>query len=386
MKGGQQALSLFLGDDSNYVKLPWEGGVEIATQSDSQYSWTFGTDGSLTLPDSAPILFGGNNCQIQAGQGFRISSDGGILVQVTDKQWVFGPDGTLDFPDATVQTTAWTGVFSYNDLADKPNLAGTYTWSIAADDSTQLEIGTSNLVKIQGAGGITTALDADGNVTITGEPGIVTSATAPTDALYTLWYNSTDGRTYVKYNDRWVDANPPVVPQVSTYLDGLVVEGTTITTVSYADTDIKIHDLTFKDTGVIQLPEGGDIVDSEGNSVLDSVTSYNDLTDKPTIPSLTGYATEAFVTNALSNSGIIVSATAPTGQPEGKLWYNSASLELYVRYNNVWVAASSSGGSGTTDYNELTNKPTNVSQFANDAGYVTMDQVYAAILELGSTN
>ena len=85
------------------------------------------------------------------------------------------------------------------------------------------------------------------------------------------------------------------------------------------------------------------------------------------------------------NSGLF-SATAPTGQPEGKLWYNSASLELYVRYNNVWVAASSAGGSGTTDYNELTNKPTNVSQFANDAGYVTMDQVYAAILELGSTN
>jgi hypothetical protein len=87
----------------------------------------------------------------------------------------------------------------------------------------------------------------------------------------------------------------------------------------------------------------------------------------------------------LSNSGIIVSATAPTGQPEGKLWYNSASLELYVRYNNVWVAASSSGG-GTSDYNDLTNKPTNVSQFANDANYVSRDEVYAMILELGSTN
>jgi hypothetical protein len=251
-------------------------------------------------------------------------------------------------------------------------------------------------VQFKGAGSVITTSDANGNITITGAAGIVTSDTAPTDALDKLWYNSTDGRTYVKYNDLWVDANPPVVPQVSTYLDGLVVEGTTITTADYDATDIKIHDLTFKDTGVIQLPEGGDIVDNEGNSVLGGVTSYNDLTDrptlfsgnytdltdKPTIPSLTGYATETFVNNALSNAGVTVSPTAPTGLSNGALWYNSSSLELYVRYNNAWVAASSSGGGGTSDYNDLTNKPTNVSQFANDANYVSRDEVYLMILEL----
>jgi hypothetical protein len=63
-----------------------------------EHSWTFGTDGSLTLPDQGPILFGGNNCQIQAQQGFLISSDGGIVVAVTDKQWQFGPDGSLTIP------------------------------------------------------------------------------------------------------------------------------------------------------------------------------------------------------------------------------------------------------------------------------------------------
>ena len=57
---------------------------------------------------------------------------------------------------------------SYNDLTDKPNLAGTYSWSISADDSTQIEISASNSVKIKGAGGITTSSDADGNITITG--------------------------------------------------------------------------------------------------------------------------------------------------------------------------------------------------------------------------
>ncbi len=55
MKGGQQAIDLFLGDDSNYVKLPDTGGVEIATQNFNQYSWIFGTDGDLTLPVGGDI-------------------------------------------------------------------------------------------------------------------------------------------------------------------------------------------------------------------------------------------------------------------------------------------------------------------------------------------
>jgi hypothetical protein len=57
---------------------------------------------------------------------------------------------------------------SYNDLTDKPNLAGTYTWSIAADDSTLREILANESIKFIGAGNITTASDAEGNITITG--------------------------------------------------------------------------------------------------------------------------------------------------------------------------------------------------------------------------
>jgi hypothetical protein len=57
---------------------------------------------------------------------------------------------------------------SYNDLTNKPNLASTYQFSVAADDSTQRVISTDEVVKFTGAGGITTASDAEGNITITG--------------------------------------------------------------------------------------------------------------------------------------------------------------------------------------------------------------------------
>jgi hypothetical protein len=84
MKGGQQAIDLFLGDDSNYVKLPSTGGVEIATHNFNQYSWIFGTDGLLTIPGD-------------------IRSEGNINIDInlsdsTLRRWQFGEDGDLTLP------------------------------------------------------------------------------------------------------------------------------------------------------------------------------------------------------------------------------------------------------------------------------------------------
>jgi hypothetical protein len=67
-----------------------------------------------------------------------------------------------------VTTQGYITGLSYNDLTDKPNLAGTYSWSIAADDSTQVEISAGNLVKIVGTQGVTTTSNSDGQITITG--------------------------------------------------------------------------------------------------------------------------------------------------------------------------------------------------------------------------
>ena len=83
--------------------------------------------------------------------------------------------------------------------------------------------------------------------------------------------------------------------------------------------------------------------------------SYNDLTDKPTIPSLSGYATEQWV----QNQGYLTEHQDISGKA------NIADLSE--------VATSG-------DYEDLTNKPTiptvptNVSAFTNDAGYLTQHQ------------
>ena len=104
------------------------------------------------------------------------------------KNWRFDSNGSITFPDSTVQTTAWTGIADYNNLINKPNLAGTYQFSVAADDSTQRVISTDEVIKFIGAGGITTASDAEGNITITGSGGSVSSLV---NGAYTVSLGST---------------------------------------------------------------------------------------------------------------------------------------------------------------------------------------------------
>ena len=97
--------------------------------------------------------------------------------------------GTLTFPDNTVQSTAWLGTYSYtnltdiptpptlatvatsgsyNDLLNKPNIAGTYSFNVAADDSSLKTINSNETVKFIGSGSVTTSSDAEGNITING--------------------------------------------------------------------------------------------------------------------------------------------------------------------------------------------------------------------------
>lgn len=70
---------------------------------------TLGTDGSLTLPNGSPILFGNGNSRIQAGMGFHINSEEGIsleAVNITDPLnpvsygWYFDTNGNLTLPAA----------------------------------------------------------------------------------------------------------------------------------------------------------------------------------------------------------------------------------------------------------------------------------------------
>jgi hypothetical protein len=338
------------------------------------------------------------NLDLRANQNLNLRGLGTYPVRIytngTTHMWEFDntgsltlpQSGTLTFSDNTVQTTAWTGIADYNNLINKPNLAGTYTFNVAADDSTLRTIGTEETVKFVGAGGITTSSDAEGNITITG-PSLAGLATET--FVTTQGYITSSALTGLA-TETYVTTRGYIT---SSALTGLATE-TFVTSQGYI-TGLSYNDLTDKpnlagtyswsiaadDSTQIEVASGNlvKIVGSRGVTT----TSNSDGQITITGPDLSSYATQTYVNAALSSAGVTISPTAPVGLSDGALWYNSSNLELYVRYDNAWVAASSSS-SADTDYNDLTNRPTNVSQFTNDANYVSRDEVYAMILELTS--
>jgi hypothetical protein len=132
-------------------------------------------------------LYVSNNTIFLGGTALSVNGAGNLLVNgslitgggvssyadLSGKPTLSAVATTGAYADLTGKPTLFSG--SYADLTNKPNLAGTYQFSVAADDSTQRVISTDEVIKFRGAGGITTASDAEGNITITGSAGSVSS-------------------------------------------------------------------------------------------------------------------------------------------------------------------------------------------------------------------
>ena len=132
---------------------------------------------------------------------------------------------------------------------------------------------------------------------------------------------------------------------------------------------------------------------------------YNDLTNKPTIPSLTGYATETYVNTQIAN---LVDSSPTTLDTLNELaaalgddpnFATTIATQLGNKANTVDLATVATSGSYNDlidkptlfsgsyndlidkptlfsgSYNDLTDKPTNVSSFNNDANYVNSTQL-----------
>ncbi len=76
------------------------------------------------------------------------------------------------------------------------NIENPFTFNVAADDSTQREILNGELIKFIGAGSITTASDAEGNITITGSSSGVTASSSDTFTNKTINIAFGQGNTF----------------------------------------------------------------------------------------------------------------------------------------------------------------------------------------------
>jgi hypothetical protein len=243
MKGGQQAIDLFLGDDSNYVKLPSTGGVEIATQNFNQYSWIFGTDGNLTVP-SGNMTIG----TLNGSEGIQGSTNTavGILSQ--------GSSGSsnLQWLDDLEEPTAVAAVSVNSPLGEGDGKVQIIT---GAFDPENPSIEHSWTFTNSGE-----LVFPDNTVQTTAYPGIARQDTAPTADNGTLWFNTLEGRLYIKYSDVWVDAAPLVQPPPDTDIDVNSItfpDASVLTSVADLTPDrlvSGVHELVLGTDGVLTLP------------------------------------------------------------------------------------------------------------------------------------
>jgi len=156
------------------------------------------------------------------------------------------------------------GTISYNDLTDKPNLASTYTFNVAADDSTLRTISSEETVKFIGANGITTSSDAEGAITITASSSLINgnlSVVLNTDGSMTFPSNRIDGgaNTIALWSSNqsslvWRGEGGAGLPLQSVVQarEGLVNIGTTVGILAGAQTN---YSWQFNTTGQMTFPD-----------------------------------------------------------------------------------------------------------------------------------
>ena len=250
MRDDPTTVDLFFGDDLNYVKLPYYStltnvGVEINADG---YSWQFDKSGVLTLPGGNTRIgnvFGTDGILGSTGTGVGVGSQG--IGGYAALQWIDNPEDATSVAAIVVNSpiASTTGTVQIaTGLATGPT--SDYIWEFGAD-------GTLTIPDdIQ---------DANGSVIR-----IATTSTAPTRVNGQLWFNTVDGRAYIRYDNTWMDLSPTEVPAPSTYLDGLTISDTTISAIDSTATIIiesGSNMWNFNSTGTLTLPNGSTIGDSE---------------------------------------------------------------------------------------------------------------------------
>lgn len=163
--------------------------------------------------------------------------------------------------------------------------------------------------------------------------------------------------------------------------DNLNLQGSSIINASSIEVlgNLDVQSLTVNEQTLSNVAVTGDYNDLS-NIPSSFSGSYNDLSNKPDIPTSTKNLTDVSLTDPTDGQILVFNSTAgrfePTDQTDIDLSTSSindlqdvittgATEGKYLKYTSgAWRP-------GNINYSEIINKPTNVSSFVNDAGYIT---------------
>jgi hypothetical protein len=303
-------LDLFFGDDYNYVLQRGTAygqdpayGVEIGANDrdgGDQHVWRFGTDGGLTLPYNFYIGPGEGSLGISSPDAVAIVADSGD----TNRLWLFGTDGDLTAPGniilnnpVTTVTTSVTGTVA--DSNGNP-----FTFRILKADNPQL---------------VTPFADPNFVLKWTGSDAGSAAAAAQAPGGQGPSSLVSDDGTYWNFNS-WFGLNSsrPNTGTVFTVEYGVVVSDTMISTTEtnlVIEADAKQY--KFGTDGNLTLPAGGDIVDSDNNSVI--------KIEAPFVIKTTGFDAFAGGRYGVNTTSNTVTATLPPSPAAGDaIWFADA--------------------------------------------------------------
>ena len=285
--------------------------------------------------------------------------------------------GAVNTAFATVATSG-----DYADLTNTPSLAGTYKWNIADDASASYQVSTDSTIQILGANSISTSVNTGtGALTITGpanvsdltnDTGFITASSSDTlvnkSGNITQWTNNAGYVTLADIPNNFtlnVGADDSTMRDINAGEGFKILGGTNITTAS----------------------------DAEGNITI-------------TGPTLTTYQ-QAIATAGNTGTGSIgVGDIFTVLGTTGQIKVDAAGFALSISLENLIntdlkgsVFADDStllvdGVSGSIPYSVLSGAPTTVSSFTNDSNFVssganitefTNNAGYVTAAQVGST-
>jgi hypothetical protein len=381
------------------------GNVTIETGAGQ---WTFGNTGNLTLPPDSGINFanGVNILSTVTGGGGSLGGFGAyynaLYTNNNDDMylaplWDSGPGAAyLKLPgdtnaggNAVVLSNQLENGAGVSIVSSNPRNSNTeYTWNFAANGTLTIPGGiefTSSTATIANVDTITVldhirspAYQFANGVSILNGLATIVGNVGGDPANGTLWFNTEDGRTYVRADGYWVDANPTIVAPPSFYTGNLEIAGSSI----ISDT----KSWTFGTDGNLSLPAGTAFY-----------STYFDV--NYAVLSSEGYGTIAVI----SNNGLTIEATSvmpnniePTAlfnTPilEGEKKMFSIRVDRVANNNNGWngIGIGTHGmnieqylGSDNTysvGFYEQGDYYGNQRSLANPAGYTTGDIIDVAV-------
>jgi hypothetical protein len=156
---------------------------------------------------------------------------------------------------------------------------------------------------------------------------VIISNTAPAVGNGVVWWNSVDGRAYIKYNSQFIDLSPSLIPAPTTYVGNVVFD-----------------DMTIENVGNV-LPGT-----SNTYSLGSAGFQWKDLWLSGNISAPGNIIASLYIGDGglLSNvSSVTQSNVAPTSPTDKTLWWDEVSGRLYVWYTDddgsQWVDAAPAG-------------------------------------------